>query len=207
MRTHCTLSPAIIYVSVPTGSRCCCRKTPISAGLGFLPEARKVGEPAPQQPPRLTAGRGSERPPAPGQQGQVAACARRPGQCRPTGCRVLGRAGAPGAAGLCCSNPGERAHPLTRGEPPGGPVQHHAGGRVHSHCRGLHGSVFKVGYDVPELPLELPSLGAGSERAPSPAAPSSAEPSAPPAPAPQPWTWTPGPPPFSARRHPDTGGP
>ena len=168
-----------------------CRKTPISAGLGFLPEARKVGEPAPQQPPRLTAGRGSERPPAPGQQGQVAACARRPGQCRPTGCRVLGRAGAPGAAGLCCSNPGERAHPLTRGEPPGGPGATRPrpgaqpstmlGGRVHSHCRALHVSVFKVGYDVPELPLELPSLGAGSERAPSPAAPSSAEPSAPPA--------------------------
>ena len=179
-------------------------------------EGRGASSPAAASP-HSRSGLGVQRPPAPGQQGQVAACARRPGQCRPTGRRVLERAGASGAAGLCCSNPGERAHPLTpRGEPPGGPGATRPrpgaqpstmlGGRVHSHCRVLHVSVFKVGYNVPELPLELPSelpsLGAGSERAPSPAAPS-----APPAPAPQPWTWTPGPPPFSARRHSDTGGP
>lgn len=122
------------------------------------------------------------------------------------GVQSPGRRGAPGAAGLCSSNPGEGAHPLTlKRKPPRGPSPAPRWGTgVQSLHRALHVSVFKVGYDAPELPSELPSLGAGSEQAPSLAAPSSAEPSAPPAPAPTPDVGRLS---FSAQRHPATGGP
>ena len=94
--------------------------------------------------------------------------------------------------------------PRDRTAPPGAQPSATLGADVQSPHRALHVSVFKVGYDAPELPSELPSLGAGSEQAPSLAAPSSAEPSAPPAPAPTPDV---GPLSFSAQCHPATGGP
>lgn len=162
--------------------------------------ARKVGEPALQRPPRLTAGRVwvYRDPRRPGSRARWPPVPRGPASAGPRGAEPWGGRG-PWGSRTVLLKPG-------RAEPPGGPRTSRSArepspaprwGDGRSHCRVLHVSVFKVGYDVPELHLELPSLGAGSERAPSPAAPSS-EPSAPPAPAPQPWTWTPGPPPFSA---------
>lgn len=54
--------------------------------------------------------------------GQVAACAPEAWPVPAHGAQSPGRWGAPGAAGLCSSNPGEQAHLLTpKGEPPGGP--------------------------------------------------------------------------------------
>lgn len=83
------------------------------------------------------------------------------------------KAGGPWGSRTVLSNPGgEQAHLLTtKGAPggqgllarPGSPAQRHAGDRcrVTAQEPTLHISVFKVGHDAPELPLELPSLRAG----------------------------------------------
>lgn len=116
------------------------------------------------------------------------------------------KAGSPWGSRTVLLKPGRGGPPAdTEEEAPRGPSPAPRWGTgVQSLHRALHVSVFKVGYDAPELPSELPSLGAGSEQAPSLAAPSSAEPSAPPAPAPTPDVGRLS---FSAQRHPATGGP
>ncbi|XP_027376999.1 proline-rich protein HaeIII subfamily 1-like [Bos indicus x Bos taurus] len=92
-------------------------------------ERRKVGSQlSAAASPHSWSGLCGQRPPALGQQSQVAACAPEAWPVPAHGVQSPGRRGAPGAAGLCSSNPGEGAHPLTlKREPPGGPAQRHAG--------------------------------------------------------------------------------
>ena len=91
--------------------------------LPSLEERRKVGSQlSTAASPHSWSGLCGQRPPALGQQGQVATCAPEAWPVPAHGVQSPGRRGAPGAAGRCSSNPGERAHPLTpKKEPHGGP--------------------------------------------------------------------------------------
>lgn len=81
------------------------------------------------------------------------------------GVQSPGRRGAPGAAGLCSSNPGEGAHPLTlKRKPPGGPAQRHAGGQVCSHCTEPFTSLYSKWVT---MPLNCPQSCPRWELAPS----------------------------------------
>lgn len=146
MRTYSTHSPAIICMSVPTGSHCWVRENS-SAQSCSLPERRggRLGSQlSTAASPHSRSGLCGQRPPALGQQGRWPPVPRRPGQCRPTGRRAW-KVGGPWGSRTVLLKPGRAGPPADtkRGAPrgprdctapPGSPAQRHAGGQVQSHC-------------------------------------------------------------------------